>query len=86
MVCHPYLTRLQYPNEKTMPKKKNESSKQRNVRVGNISDISGNVNVAGGNINADHMTVRMEESKTIFLDIYRDIERTRPGPLPVRKI
>lgn len=39
-----------------MPKKKSSSNKQTTVRVGNISDISGNVNVAGGNITT-HNTV-----------------------------
>ena len=40
--------------EVNMPKKKPESSKQTSVRVGNITDIGGNVKVAGGNIITDN--------------------------------
>ena len=45
-----------------MPKKKraNTSSKQTSVRVGNISDISGNVNVAGGNISTHHTVTGLD--------------------------
>lgn len=37
-----------------MPKQKGESRKHTSIGVGNISDISGNVNVAGGNITTHH--------------------------------
>ena len=63
-----------------MARKKSASKKQPTVRVGNISDISGNVNVAGGNINANHMTVGAQETRTIFLDIYRDIDGLDTSP------
>jgi hypothetical protein len=57
-----------------MARKKSANKKQPTVRVGDISDISGNVNVAAGNINAHHMTVGAQETRTVFLDIYRDID------------
>ena len=64
-----------------MPKKKTASTsrKQTNVRTGNISDISGNVNVAGGNITTHHTTSGLSplEIKQLFDDLYARIE-TRP--------
>ena len=62
-----------------MPKKKRESNKQTNVRVGNVSDVSGNVNVAGGNITAHHITSGLSaaEIKRLFDGLYAKIE-TRP--------
>jgi cell division septum initiation protein DivIVA len=59
-----------------MPKKKRESSKQTSVRVGNMSDISGNVNVAGGNITTHHTTTGLSaaEIKQLFDQIYTNIE------------
>lgn len=62
-----------------MPKKKSESSKQASVRVGNVSDISGNVNVAGGNITTHQTTTGLNaaEIKQLFDDLYAKIE-TRP--------
>ena len=48
-----------------MPKKKRESNKQTSVRVGNISDISGNVNVAGGNITTHHTVSGLSAGQTI---------------------
>jgi hypothetical protein len=62
-----------------MPKKKRESAKQTNVKVGNISDISGNVNVAGGNITTHHTTTGLSAAdiKQLFDGLYAKIE-TRP--------
>jgi len=62
-----------------MPKKKRESSKQTSVRVGNVSDVSGNVNVAGGNITTHHTTTGLSagEIKQLFDELYAKIE-TRP--------
>jgi hypothetical protein len=37
-----------------MSKKKRQSEKQTSIKVGNVSDVSGNVNVAGGNITTHH--------------------------------
>ena len=46
------------------------------VRVGNISDVSGNVNVAGGDITTHHTVTGLsaEQIRKLFLDIYRDID------------
>ena len=59
-----------------MPKKKPASSKQTSVRVGNVSDISGSVNVAGGNITTHHTTTGLSgaEIKQLFDQIYNTID------------
>jgi hypothetical protein len=59
-----------------MPKKKRESDKQTNVRVGDISDISGNVNVAGGNITTHHTVSGLSgaEIKQLFDGLYSQID------------
>ena len=60
-----------------MPKIKTTSSKQTSVRVGNISDISGNVNIAGGNITTHHTVRGMSatEIKQLFDGLYAEIDR-----------
>lgn len=64
-----------------MPKKKRTSTsgKLTSVRVGNISEISGNVNVAGGDITTHHTTTDLSaaEIRQLFDDLYAKIE-TRP--------
>src|SRR5688572_4119050 len=62
-----------------MPKKKRESSKETRVSVDNISDISGNVNIAGGNISTHHTTTGLSaaEIKQLFNGLYAKID-TRP--------
>jgi hypothetical protein len=62
-----------------MSKKKRESGKQTSVRVGNLSDISENVNVAGGNITTHQTTTGLSaaEIKQLFEGLYTKIE-TRP--------
>ncbi len=59
-----------------MPKKKRASNKQTSVRVGNVSDISGNVNVAGGNITTHHTVTGLSaaEIKQLFDGLYKDID------------
>ena len=64
-----------------MPKKKraNASDKQTSLRVGNISDISGNVNVAGGNITTHHTVTGLSaaEIKPLFDGLYTAIESNK---------
>ncbi len=62
-----------------MPKKKTANSKQTSVRVGNISDISGNVNVAGGNITTHHTVTGLSagEIKQLFDGLYTAIESNK---------
>jgi hypothetical protein len=62
-----------------MPKKKRESGKQTSVRTGNISDISGNVNVAGGNITTHHTVTGLSaaEIKQLFDGLYTAIESNK---------
>jgi len=61
-----------------MPKKKRttQTSKSTSVRVGNISDISGNVNVAGGNITTHHTVTGLSaaEIKQLFDGLYSQID------------
>src|SRR5215217_1326888 len=64
-----------------MPKKKraNTSNKQTSVRVGNISNISGNVNVAGGDITTHHTVTGLSaaEIKQLFDGLYTVIESNK---------
>jgi hypothetical protein len=59
-----------------MSKKKPASGKQTSVRVGNISDIKGNVNVAGGDMTTYQITTGLSgaEIKQLFNQIYTNIE------------
>jgi cell division septum initiation protein DivIVA len=65
-----------------MPNKKSKSGKQTSVRVGNVSDISGSVNVAGGNITTHHTTTGLsaEEIKQLFDQLYTAIESRAETP------
>jgi hypothetical protein len=58
-----------------MPKKNREKDKRTSVRVGDISDISGNVNVAGGNIST-HVTTGMSAAEIgqLFDRLYAEID------------
>src|SRR5574342_1254841 len=62
-----------------MPKKKRTtpSSKSSSVRVGNISDISGNVNIAGGNITTHQAVTGLSaaEIKQLFAGLYSEIDK-----------
>ena len=62
-----------------MPKKKPESGKQTSVRVGNISDVSGSVNIAGGNITTHQTTngLNAAEIKQLFDQLYTVIESNK---------
>lgn len=65
-----------------MPKKRRASGKQTNVKIGDISDISGNVNVAGGNITTHPTTTGLSsaEIKQVFNDLYAKIESRSETP------
>ena len=69
-----------------MPKKRSSSGKQTNVRVGNISDVSGNVNVAAGNITSHHTSTGLSaaEMKQLFDGLYTKID-ANPEVLPADK-
>jgi cell division septum initiation protein DivIVA len=69
-----------------MPKKKSASKRQPAIRVGNISNIPGNVNIAGGNITT-HQTITGlsgTEIKQLFDKLYTVIE-TNAGTSPAEK-
>ena len=59
-----------------MPKKKRASDKRSTVRTGNISDISGNVNVGGGDITTHQTTTGLSaaEIKQLFDSLYTEID------------
>lgn len=61
-----------------MPKKKHSttSNKSTRVQVGNISDISGTINIAGGNITTQHTSTGLSaaEIKQLFEGMYAEIE------------
>ena len=62
-----------------MPKKKPTARKQPALKVGNISDISGNVNIAGRNITT-HQTITglsASEIKQLFDQLYTAIESNK---------
>ena len=62
-----------------MPRKKSARNKQTSVRIGNISDISGKVNIAGGNINTRQTTTGLNtaEIKQLFDQLYTAIETNK---------
>jgi len=59
-----------------MSKKKSTKEKETNIKVGDISDVSGNVNIAGGNITTHQTTTGLseEEIKGLFEKLYTAIE------------
>jgi hypothetical protein len=59
-----------------MPKKKRTRDQQTSIRVGNISEVSGNVNVAGGNITTHHTTTGLSaaEIRQLFDQLYSNID------------
>ncbi len=62
-----------------MPKKKSAIKKQPTIKVGNISDISGNMNIAGGNITTHQNTTGLNaaEIKQLFDGLYTAIESNK---------
>jgi cell division septum initiation protein DivIVA len=65
-----------------MKKKKRTSGKGTGIDIGDISDISGNVNVAGGNITTHHTTTGLSatEIKQLFDQLYSKIEARPETP------
>jgi len=59
-----------------MKKRKRTSGTGSGIDIGDISDISGNVNVAGGNITTHHTTtgLRAAEIKQLFDQLYTRID------------
>ena len=59
-----------------MPKKKSTASKETNIKVGNLSGVSGNINIAGGNITTHQTTSGLSaaEIKGLFDQLYNAIE------------
>jgi hypothetical protein len=59
------------------------SHRQTKIKIGNITDISGNVNVAGGNITTHHTVTGLSavELKQLFDQLYAKVDvRTETSP------
>ena len=69
-----------------MKKNKATRSKSGGIQVGNISDVSGTVNIAGGDITTHHTTTGLSgpEIQQLFDSVYSRIE-SRPGTSPAQK-
>jgi len=66
-----------------MPKKRSTSKKETNVKVGDISDVSGSVNIAGGNITTHQTSTGLSaaEIKPLFDQLYGAIDiRAKSSP------
>ena len=66
-----------------MSRKKSATGKETNIKVGDISEVSGNVNIAGGNITTHQSTLGLSatEIKGLFEHIYDAIEtNTKASP------
>lgn len=59
-----------------MPRRKRETDKPKHVSVGNLSDISGSVNIAAGDIHTHQTTIHMSamEIHQLFDGLYAAIE------------
>ena len=67
----------------SVSKKKGTGDTQINVRVGTVSDITGNVNIAGWNITIHHTTTGLNaaEIKQLFDGLYTEIDaHTKTSP------
>ena len=62
-----------------MSKKKNENDSQAGIKIGNISNVGRDVNIAGGDISTNTTTTKLSaaEIKALFDQLYADIE-SRP--------
>lgn len=65
-----------------MPRKKKTAGKETNIKVGNISRVSGNVNIAGGNITTHQPITGLSASeiKGLFDRLYTAIEVNTKTP------
>lgn len=68
-------------------KRANASNKSTSVRTGNISDISGNVNVAGGDISTHQITTGLSaaEINQLFDQLYSAIENRAETPAAAKE-
>jgi len=62
-----------------MPKKKSATNNKTDIRVGNISGVNGNVNLAGGNITTNQTTIGLSAAdiKRLFDHLYTAIESNK---------
>jgi hypothetical protein len=69
-----------------MPNKKSHNDMQTNITVGDISEISGNVNIAGGDITTHHTVTGLSaaEIKQLFDGLYSQID-ARANTSPANK-
>jgi len=66
-----------------MSRKKSASSKDTNIKVGNITEVSGNVNIAGGNVTTNQITsgLSTENIKQLFYQLYSAIKANSEASL-----
>lgn len=59
-----------------MPKKQRASDKQTRITIGDITNISGNINVAGGSITTHHTVNGLNtiEIKQLFDELYKHVD------------
>ncbi len=70
-----------------MPKKSNAGGQQNTVSVGNISDVKGNINIAGGDINTQQTTgLSAAEIKQLFEQPYAAIQKRENTPPAVKEV
>lgn len=62
-----------------MPRKKSENGNKSRIRVGNISNVDGSVNIASGNITTHQTTTGLSatEIKQLFDQLYTTIESNK---------
>lgn len=67
-----------------MAKKRSASAKVTNVKVGNISLVSGTVNIAGGNVTLHQITTGLgaAEIKQLFDQLYTAIDANASKSIP----
>src|SRR5512142_1846373 len=70
------------PRKKSIPKSRNKGSSRTDVKVGNISGVSGRVNIAGGNIRTNETTTGLTASavKQLFEGLYAQIDASSKVP------
>lgn len=69
-----------------MPKRRSASKKETSVRVGNISEVSGKVNIAGGDVTTHETTTGLSKAEIdlLFDKLYSVIE-TKTASSPSKK-
>ncbi len=75
------------PKKKSIPKTQNRGSSRTDIKVGNISGVSGRVNIAGGNIRTSETTTGLSAAdvKLLFAELYAQIDASSKVPPAARE-